>query len=171
MRRLQKLLHSLHPLCLISIAIVLTVIQVVLAFFLHGRDAEALQWAGWICVWASAIFGILPIITLRRKGGVAKGESYMKTTALVDTGIYAIVRHPQGGTAGLLINLGIMLIARHWTSIILGLVSMGLIYADTFKADQYCIEKFGDAYKRYMHEVPRVNFLVGIARRIRRRRR
>ena len=45
--------------------------------------------------------GLLPIITFRRKGGVAKGESYIKTTVLVDTGIYAIVRHPQGGTAWL----------------------------------------------------------------------
>jgi hypothetical protein len=81
----------------------------------------------------------------------------MKTTALVDTGIYAIVRHPQGGTAWLLINLGITLIAWHWTSMILGLVSMGLAYTDTFKSDRYCIEKFGDTYKHYMQKVPRVN--------------
>jgi protein-S-isoprenylcysteine O-methyltransferase Ste14 len=164
MKRLQKLLYSLHPLLLSSIASVLTVAQVVLAFFLHGHSSEALQWAGWICVWASGIFGILPIITFRRKGGVPEGETYMKTTALVDTGIYAIVRHPQGGTAWLLINLGVMLIAWHWTSVLLGLASMGLVYADTFKADQYCIEKFGDAYRRYMRRVPRVNFVAGIIR-------
>jgi protein-S-isoprenylcysteine O-methyltransferase Ste14 len=171
MKSFQKFLYSLHPLLLASIASVLTVAQVVLAFFLHGRNSEALWWAGWICVWASGIFGILPIIAFRRKGGVPKGESYMKTTALVDTGIYAIVRHPQGGTAWLLINLGVMLIAWHWTSMILGLVSMGLAYADTFKADRYCIEKFGDTYKRYIQKVPRVNFLVGITRHLRRRRR
>jgi len=171
MKRFQKVLYSLPPFLLASIASVLTVAQVVLAFFLHGRNSEALQWAGWICLWASGMFGILPIIAFRRKGGVPKGESYMKTTVLVDTGIYAIVRHPQGGTAWLLINLGVMLIARHWTSMILGLVSMGLVYADTFKADQYCIEKFGDTYKRYMQNVPRVNFLVGIIRLLQRRRR
>jgi protein-S-isoprenylcysteine O-methyltransferase Ste14 len=171
MKRFQKFLHSLHPFLLSSIASVLTVAQVALAFFLHGRNFEALQWAGWICVWASGIFGILPIIAFRRRGDVPRGESYMKTTVLVDTGIYAIVRHPQGGTAWLLINLGVMLIARHWTSMILGLVSMGLVYADTFKADRYCIEKFGGTYKRYMQKVPRVNFLVGITRHQRRRRR
>jgi protein-S-isoprenylcysteine O-methyltransferase Ste14 len=111
---------------------------------------------------------VLPIITFRRKGGVPKGESYIKTTALVDTGIYAIVRHPQGGTAWLLINLGVMLIAQHWTSVVLGLASMGLAYVDTFKADQGCIEKFGDAYRRYMEErVPRVNFVAGIIRLLR----
>jgi protein-S-isoprenylcysteine O-methyltransferase Ste14 len=94
----------------------------------------------------------------------------MKTTVLVDTGIYAIVRHPQGGTAWLLINLGIMLIAWHWTSVVHGLLSMGVVYADTLKADQACIGKFGDDYRRYMQKVPSVNFVVGIIRHLRERR-
>ena len=171
MKRFQEFLYSRHLFLLSSIGGVLTVAQIVLAFFLRRPGPEALEWAGWICLWTSAIFGVLPIITFRRKGGVAKGESYMKTTALVDTGIYAIVRHPQGGTAWLLINLGVMLIAQHWSSVILGLASLVLAYAGTFKADQYCIEKFGDEYKRYMERVPRVNFVAGIIRLLRRRRR
>jgi protein-S-isoprenylcysteine O-methyltransferase Ste14 len=168
MKRFEAFLYSLHPFLLSSVAGLLTVAQIILAFFLHGRGSEALGWAGWICLWTSGIFGMLPVITFRRKGGVPKGGSYMKTTILVDTGIYAIVRHPQGGTAWLLINLGVMLIAQHWSSVVLGLVSLVLVYADTFKADRYCIEKFGDEYKRYMARVPRVNFLVGIMRLLRR---
>jgi protein-S-isoprenylcysteine O-methyltransferase Ste14 len=167
MKRFPEFLYSLHPFLLSSIAGTLTVAQIILAFFFNQPGSEALEWAGWICLWMSAIFGVLPIITFRRKGGVAKGESYMKTTVLVDTGIYAIVRHPQGGTAWLLINLGVMLVAQHWTSVVLGLVSMGLVYADALKADQYCIEKFGDDYRRYMERVPRVNFVAGIIRLLR----
>jgi len=167
MKRIQKFIYSLHPFLLSSIASVLTIAQIILAFFLHGCESEALKWAGWICIWISGIFGILPIITFRKKGSVARGESYMKTSVLVDTGIYAIVRHPQGGTAWMLINLGIMLIAGHWTSVILGLVSMVLVYADTFKSDQYLIGKFGDVYKRYMERVPRMNFAAGIIRLVR----
>jgi protein-S-isoprenylcysteine O-methyltransferase Ste14 len=167
MKRFQEFLYSLHPFLLSSIAGVLTVAQIVLAFFFNQPGSEALEWVGWICLWTSAVFGVLPIITFRRKGGVAKGESYMKTTVLVDTGIYAIVRHPQGGTAWLLINLGVMLIAQHWTSVVLGLVSMSLVYADAFKTDQSCIEKFGDDYRRYMERVPRVNFVAGIMRLLR----
>ena len=77
-------------------------------------------------------------------------------------------------TAGNLVQqyfdmVGVMLIAQHWTSVVLGLASMGLAYLDTFKADQNCIEKFGDAYRRYRERVPRVNFIAGIARWIRRR--
>jgi protein-S-isoprenylcysteine O-methyltransferase Ste14 len=167
MNGFRKAFYGLHPYLLSSIASVLTVAQIILAFFLHGQGSDAIGWVGWICVWVSAIFGVLPIITFRRKGGVPKGQSYMKTTVLVDTGIYAIVRHPQGGTAWLLINLGVLLIAWHWTNLVLGLVSMGLVYADTFKADKLCIEKFGDVYERYMEKVPRVNFVAGLVRLVR----
>jgi protein-S-isoprenylcysteine O-methyltransferase Ste14 len=167
MKRFQEYLYNVPRFLLASIAGVLTVAQIVLAFFLRQPGPEALEWVGWICVWTSAIFGWLPIITFRRKGGVPKGQSYIKTTLLVDSGIYAIVRHPQGGTAWLLINLGVMLIALHWSSVALGVPSMVLVYLDTLKADQYCIEKFGDAYRRYMERVPRVNFVAGIIRLLR----
>ena len=169
MKSFREFVYNLHPYALCCISAPLTVAQIVLAFFFNQPGSEALEWAGWICLWTSAIFGVLPIITFRRTGGVPKGESYIKTTVLVDTGIYAIVRHPQGGTAWLLINLGLMLVACHWTSVVLGLASAGLAYVDSFKADQYCIEKFGDAYERYIERVPRLNFLAGIVRLIWRR--
>ena len=162
----RKCLYSLHPYLLSSIASILTIAQIILAFFFHGQDSNALAWIGWICVWAGGIFGTLPILIFRRKGKVPKGKSYINTTALVDSGLYAVVRHPQNGTAWLLINLGIIFIAWHWTSFVTGLLSMVLAYADTFKADQMCIEKFGDAYKEYMKHVPSVNPLVGAIRLI-----
>ena len=164
MKRFQESLYSLNPWLLSSIAGTLTVAQIVLAFVLKQPRLKVPEWVGWICWWAGVIFAVLPIITFRRKGGVAKGQSYMKTTTLVDTGIYAIARHPQGGTAWLLFNVATMLIAQHWSSTVLGLASMALVYADAFKADQYCIEKFGDAYRHYMERVPRINFALGIMR-------
>ena len=164
MERFREFLYGMPTYLLSSVASVLTVAQIILAFFFFGGSSDALNLAGWICLWISGIFGILPIITFRLKGGVSEGESYMKTSTLVDTGIYAIVRHPQGGTAWLLINLGIMLIAGHWTSVILGLVSMSLVHIDTFKSDQDLIEKFGNDYRRYIERVPRVNFILGIIR-------
>ena len=46
--------------------------------------------------WAlGAVLLALPILGLRLKGRVAEGESYVETRALVETGIYAVVRHPQ----------------------------------------------------------------------------
>jgi protein-S-isoprenylcysteine O-methyltransferase Ste14 len=88
----------------------------------------------------------------------------MQTTTLVDTGIYAIVRHPQSGTAGILLNLALALIGQHWLLVALAAVGMVLLYVDTFRADQACIEKFGREYERYMQRVPRVNFVTGLVR-------
>jgi protein-S-isoprenylcysteine O-methyltransferase Ste14 len=44
---------------------------------------------------------------------------------------------------------------------------MVLIYVDTFPADEACIEKFGEAYVRYMQRVPSVNFVAGLFRLLR----
>jgi protein-S-isoprenylcysteine O-methyltransferase Ste14 len=118
-------------------------------------------------IWAlGTIFAIVPIFTLRTRGKVPEGESYMKTTALVETGIYAIVRHPQGGTAGILLSLALALIGQHWSVVVLAAVGIVLIYVDTFNADEACIEKFGQDYVRYMQRVPRVNFMSGLLRQL-----
>jgi protein-S-isoprenylcysteine O-methyltransferase Ste14 len=165
MKDCRRVLHGMPPHLLAWIWSALLILQMVLAFFVfRDPQLQSLRVAGWV-VWAlGTIFAILPIFTLRTRGGVPEGRSYMKTTALVDTGIYAIVRHPQGGTAGILLNLALPLIGQHWLLMILAAGGMVLIYVDTFKADQACIEKFGQEYVRYMQRVPRVNFLAGILR-------
>ena len=170
MKNWHTFLYSLPTYLLSTIASVLTIAQAALAFFLRGAALahHRMCRVGSACGSRQSLASC-PSSPSARKAASPKGQSYMKTTKLVDTGIYAIVRHPQGGTAWLLINLALMLVAWHWTSVILGLVSMGLAYADTFKADQTCIQKFGEAYQRYMHKVPRVNFVAGIFRLVRRR--
>ena len=136
-----------------------------LAFFAFSEPRlPGLRVVGWATWTLGTVFAVLPILTLRTRGRVPKGKSYMETTALVDTGIYAIVRHPQGGTAGILLNLALALIGQHWLLVALAVVGMILIYMDTFKADEACIEKFGEEYVRYMQRVPRVNFVAGLLR-------
>jgi protein-S-isoprenylcysteine O-methyltransferase Ste14 len=57
---------------------------------------EVLAYVGvGLYVFSGLVLGCLPIIEFRRRGGVGKGESYIHTTKLVDTGIYSVVRHPQ----------------------------------------------------------------------------
>ena len=94
---------------------------------------------------------------------MVKGKSYVNTTRLVDTSLYAIVRHPQY-LAGILFNLSMMLLAQHWLVILLGLISAVLIYLDIQAADREGIEKFGDLYRDYMQRVPQTNFFLGIIR-------
>jgi len=114
----------------------------------------------------SAVFGWVPIFAFRKKGGVSKGRSYIQTTVLVDSGIYAVVRHPQY-LAGILLSLALILITQHWLIAVMGVVAIVLNYLIALKADQELTEKFGDDYRRYMQKVPRVNFLVGLIRLLR----
>lgn len=158
-------LHGLPPHLLAWIWAALLISQMILAFFVFREPKiQALRVAGW-AIWAlGTVFAILPIFTLRTRGKVPEGKSYMETTALVDTGLYAIVRHPQGGTAGILLNLALALIGQHWLLVVLTVMGMALIYVDTFNADDACVEKFGEEYVRYMQRVPRVNFAAGLLR-------
>ena len=148
-------------------ASILIVAQYVLAFFVFKLPGlKALQWVGW-GVWVlSLIFGIGPILIFYKYGGVERGKSYVQTTKLVDTSLYAIVRHPQY-LAGVLFNLALMLLAQHWFVILIGIVSMGLLYLEIRAADQEGLDKFGDEYRGYMQRVPRANFLLGLIRLIR----
>lgn len=149
-----------------SIAGVLTLAQLIGVFFVKvDTGYAALRILGWIIWVLSIIFGVLPIIILRTRGGVPRGKSFVKTTLLVDDGLYGIVRHPQY-LAGILLNLALMLISQHWLVILLGFPAIVLTYIDIQKADQNEIEKFGDAYRDYKERVPQINFILGIIRQL-----
>ncbi|MFH1822002.1 MAG: isoprenylcysteine carboxylmethyltransferase family protein, partial [Methanobacteriota archaeon] len=96
-----------------------------------------------------------------------KGKSYTRTTKLIDTGIYSIVRHPQFATWMLWAVAG-MLIFQHWIVVLLGIPIIPLTYIDLSRADERLIRKFGDDYRQYMQMVPRANFVVGLIRLARR---
>jgi len=164
MKQWEEFVHSWSPWVSGSILGVTIVAQIALSFILHNPSAiPALEWLGYAAWALSAVFGIVPMIALRVKGGVPKGKSYMRTSVLVDSGIYAVVRHPQY-LAGVLINIALTLITQHWLIASLGAVSAGVTYLDTLRADRDGIEKFGAAYERYMQRVPRLNFVAGLLR-------
>ena len=114
------------------------------------------------------IFGMVlvmaPIIMFPKRGGVSKGKSYVNTTQLVDTGIYAVVRHPQytGGIYALFITN--FLWYPHWLFGLLGAAGIVVIYMSCKEEDKLLIEKFGDDYKRYMQRVPGMNVFAGLMR-------
>jgi hypothetical protein len=69
---------------MITYAIALTVAavgQIVLAFLLYNPEGNVpLINIGWGVLMLSAVFGWLPVLTFRRKGGV-EGRGYIRTTA------------------------------------------------------------------------------------------
>jgi protein-S-isoprenylcysteine O-methyltransferase Ste14 len=148
---------------------ILFISQIIVGIYLLSEisQIEILAYAGvGLYVSSGMILGLLPVFEFRKKGGVQKGQSYIHTTKLVDTGIYSVVRHPQYVTYIMWAFSG-MLLFQHWIVILLGVSVIPLTYIDLIKADKACTERFGDDYKAYMKKVPRANFLLGIIRRFR----
>jgi protein-S-isoprenylcysteine O-methyltransferase Ste14 len=114
------------------------------------------------------IFALVPIFQFKRRGGVARGESYVKTTVVVDAGLYAIVRHPQF-ISWPMFSVALMLMTQQWVVVALGGASILLFCLDFRGVDDEEIAKFGDAYRDYMRRVPGWDPVVGLWRWSRRR--
>ncbi len=144
--------------------------QIVLVIFM-GKINEAgltlLFYLGWLI---SIILGWLPIYTLKKKGEVPVGKSHVHTKKLVTSGIYSIVRHPQY-TAGMLLSLALLLISQDLWVVLIGIKIIVLLYIDIYLTDRGEVKKFGKEYEKYMEEVPRVNFILGVIRLLKKRRR
>jgi len=154
------------PVTLVSI---LFISQIIVGIYLLSGvfQIEILAYVGvGLYVFSGLVFGWLPVIEFRKKGGVKRGKSYIHTSQVVDTGIYSIVRHPQYVTF-ILWAIAAMLLFQHWIVVLLSIPVFPLTYIDLIKADRDAIKKFGDDYKAYMKKVPRANFLLGIIRRFR----
>lgn len=141
----------------------------VLAGIIEAESYLVLFIIGWV-VWAFGMVLVMaPIIMFPRRGGVAKGESFVHTTQLVDTGIYAIVRHPQYTGGIYAIFLTTFLWYPHWLFGVLGATGTAVIYMGCREEDRRLIEKFGDDYIDYMKRVPRINVFLGLHRWLKRR--
>ena len=142
----------------------------VLTGVIEVQSYLALTIVGWV-VW---VFGMVlvmaPIIMFPRRGGVSKGKSFVHTTQLVDTGIYAIVRHPQytGGIYALFLTT--FLWYPHWLFGVLGVIGTAVIYLSCREEDKLLVKKFGNDYTEYMKRVPGMNFVAGIIGLLRSRR-
>ncbi|MCK4477722.1 isoprenylcysteine carboxylmethyltransferase family protein [Candidatus Bathyarchaeota archaeon] len=129
---------------------------------------EILLYFGCVVLTVGFVFFFLGPYELGKKGGASKGASCVFALVLVDSGVYAVVRHPQALGFKLLMSASV-LISQHWLSAILGVPMIVYAYVSMRKEEQSNIEKFGDAYKRYMQKVPRMNFVLGFIRLLRRR--
>jgi len=124
---------------------------------------------GWV-VWAFGMALVMaPIVMFPKRGSVARGKSFVHTTQLVDTGIYAVVRHPQYTGGVYAIFLTTFLWYPHWLFGVLGALGTAVVYMGCREEDQRLIEKFGDAYVDYMKRVPRMNVFLCFYRWLKRR--
>jgi protein-S-isoprenylcysteine O-methyltransferase Ste14 len=100
----------------------------------------------------------------RRKGHTTERNSVSKET-LVESGMYAFVRHPEF-LGQVLIIFALIFISQHWSGIVIGAMLIILLYFAMTEEEKRNMEKFGDAYRRYMQKVPRINLIAGITKQI-----
>ena len=128
----------------------------------------ALFWVGWLMLAIGVPLFLSIAIYFKKAGRPVEGKSIADTTVLVDTGTYALVRHPQTLGAILMMSASI-LISQHWLIAILGITVSAWNYRWVVKEEKGLLVKFGDEYKDYMQRVPRMNLLIGIIRLLKRR--
>ena len=98
----------------------------------------------------------------RKKGHV---EEDISRGALVESGMYAFVRHPEF-LGHILIIFALIIISQHWIGLIVGAILIVLLFLAMIEEEKRNIEKFGKAYKDYMKRVPRINLIAGIIKQI-----
>ena len=125
---------------------------------------------GWIAWAFGMVLVMAPIVMFPKQGGVPRGKSFAYTTRIVDTGIYAVIRHPQytGGIYAIFVTT--LLWYPHWLFAVLGVAGAVITYLGIKEEDKRLVEKFGDDYTAYMRRVPAMNILLGIARAMQRSR-
>jgi protein-S-isoprenylcysteine O-methyltransferase Ste14 len=121
---------------------------------------EELIIVGWILLGIGALFVLLSVLKLRRKG----------TSNVIDSGVYGVVRHPMY-LGGMVMFLSHIFFGQNWIVLISTVVGVYCCYLLIQSEDQQNIEKFGDDYKRYRAKVPGMNFVIGVIRMLQRRKR
>ena len=108
-------------------------------------------------------------VAFQEEGRAREGDNWLRTRNVVDSDIYALVRHPMY-LSFLLMSLSLVLLSQHWLNVVLGIVVMGLLYNDMIREEKSNLDWFGEEYRRYMHRVPRMNLVAGAIQRLRNRR-
>jgi len=125
-------------------------------------------YAGWVLSVVSLPFWFSTLTYFPKKGRPQEGKKFVDTTVVVDSGTYAIVRHPQILGCMMLMSAS-FLVSQHWLSAIVGIPISVWLYREIPKEEKGSMIRFGDDYKRYMQKVPKLNPFVGAVRLLHRR--
>jgi protein-S-isoprenylcysteine O-methyltransferase Ste14 len=80
---------------------------------------QELFYIGWAVLVLGLLFILSSLIYFRKRGKPAEGRGVMSTTVLVESGPYAIVRHPQ--FLGMVLMLGAAIfVSQHWIFVSIG---------------------------------------------------
>ncbi len=138
------------------------IIQIILVFFLYNYyGLSIIAWIGWGLFALFLFIGALPRPAFKKYGGVEGNKGYIRTTKLVDKGIFAIIRHPYW-LSWILLSASFTLMSQHLVMILLGIPAWIVIYCETYLLDRDLVKKFGKDYEVYIKKVPRMNLILGV---------
>jgi protein-S-isoprenylcysteine O-methyltransferase Ste14 len=111
-------------------------------FLLHTPSLKALVYVGWAALAAGIVLMYLAVRTLRVKGRPEEGEDFAHTTLIVDSGIYAVVRHPLY-LGWSLMYVAVICLSQHWLIAALGILGVACTSLIARQEDRHLVEKFG----------------------------
>ena len=129
-----------------------------------------LLYLGWVVLIGGFSLIALPLLLLQRKGKAPPGGGVTRTTAVVTTGVYAVIRHPLY-LGWMLVYIALVLCAQHWLVAVTAIVGVASVYLICVQEDRRLLARFGEEYARYKESVPRVNLVSGIVNLLRRKKR
>jgi protein-S-isoprenylcysteine O-methyltransferase Ste14 len=142
--------YSLHIITFITYFILLLIREV-------PSNLKWLQYPGFIIFLLGIFFLVSSVICHHRNRG----------SALVDKGVYGIVRHPMY-LGAILLFVAMVCFLPIWLMGILATLNVFVVYRFLRGEEHNNIEKYGQDYIRYMDSVPQVNFITGLFRWIKR---
>jgi protein-S-isoprenylcysteine O-methyltransferase Ste14 len=145
----------------VAFVVLYGVLIVFLVLFYDSARLEVPLYLGWGILIVGIIF--LFLASRSRRGARESGEKGESKGALIESGMYAFVRHPEF-LGHMLIFVALVLITQYWASILVGVMLVVLLYLAMLEEEKGNLEKFGDAYERYMRRVPRINLIAGFMR-------
>jgi protein-S-isoprenylcysteine O-methyltransferase Ste14 len=113
------------------------------------------QIVSWILLFASIWYIVTGSLLMIKIGKPKKSKDretlfqFEKTTALIDTGIFGLIRHPLYGSL-ILLTWGIFLKNTTIPLLVVSLVSTLFLYLTALFDEKECIQFFGAQYREYM---------------------
>jgi protein-S-isoprenylcysteine O-methyltransferase Ste14 len=125
---------------------------------------DALSILGVLLCLVTLVLALLCFAALGRRGNP---EGFVeRTTVLVDSGLFGVVRHPL--YLGLALwSIALVLQIQSMPAILLGMAAFCCFWMAGRREDAFNAEKFGKAYREYMTRVPAWNLVKGLRRRSR----
>jgi protein-S-isoprenylcysteine O-methyltransferase Ste14 len=125
---------------------------------------SAVSLAGKALFCLSIVLFVTAIHSLHRGGKPTSGWEH--TTELTTGGIHGLVRHPMQ-LGGILAACAVAVLNPTLVALVLGGVSVACFALAARAEDRFNVAKFGEPYRVYMKQVPALNLLAGIWKRLR----